>query len=139
MTIQTGTYTEPQTQFCPSSEVGRNIDQNGNRPTLGEMIHMEGLFPLEEIVDRLPFRLLTLRKWAKKGPFTACFKRVHTGSGGNNSLLLIDLSLFASRFEELATLAREQDATRVVPRDQAMEDTSGLDEFAEWVFRAKRI
>jgi hypothetical protein len=98
---------------------------------------MDGFFLLDEIVDRLPFRPRTFRKWAKKGPFTSCFKRVHTEASRNGGLLLIHLSLFSSRFEELAELAREEDSRRGLPSDRAMDDVSGLHEFAELVLGAK--
>ena len=55
---------------------GLDFDQVGHRSTLGEMIQMDGYFPIEGIDDRLPFRVRTLRKWARNGPFTACFMRV---------------------------------------------------------------
>ena len=139
MTIHTGTSTEPQTQLGLSRQVGQEFDQNGHRSTLGEMIQMDGFFSLDEIVDRLPFRPRTFRKWAKKGPFTSCFKRVHAEAGWNSSLLLIHLSLFSSRFEELAELARDEDSKRGLPSDRAMDDLSGLHEFAELVIGVKQF
>ncbi len=89
-------------------------------------------FPVDEIIDRLPFRPRTLRKWAKK-PIISCFRRVHTGPCGN-SVLLVHVSRLVIRFEELADLAREEDARCGAKADPTMNDISGLHEFAELAF-----
>jgi hypothetical protein len=113
-----------------------DFDQGGHRSTLGEMIQMDGYFPIDEIEDRLPFRARTLRKWARKGPFTSCFMRVHIGPCGN-SVLLVHLNLFAARFEELAEKAREEDSARTTSCDPSLDDISGLVEFAELTLKTR--
>lgn len=111
---------------------GRTYDLNGSRTPFAEMILMEGLFPVEDIVDRLPFRLRTLRNWARKGPFSTCFQRVHLGPCGN-SVLLLNLNRLATLFDGFAELSRIEDAKGGLPVDPAMEGFRGLDEFARFV------
>lgn len=138
MTTHTGTFTEPQIEDCLLNQPGLGFDQSGHRSTLGEMIQMDGFFPVDEIIDRLPFRARTMRKWAKKGPFTSCFRRVHIGPCGN-SVLLVHLNLLSARFEELAEQARVEDAKRNAPWDHPLNDIRGLDEFAELTLKTKHL
>lgn len=67
MNTYTGTSTEPQIADCLLHQPGLGFDQNGHQSTLGEMIQMDGFLPVDEIIDRLPFKARTLRKWSKKG------------------------------------------------------------------------
>jgi hypothetical protein len=102
------------------------------------MIQMDGFFPVDEIIDRLPFRRPTIWKWAKQGSFASCFKRVQA-EGGSGSLLLIHLGQFSSHFEALAEQAREDDSRNGLPGDRAWDDISGLEELAELLLGAKQL
>jgi len=61
------------------------------------------------IADRLPFPASTLKSWVRKGPFAACFMRAQNRSTGAPLRTLVDLDLFAARFEDLAQQTTEED------------------------------
>jgi hypothetical protein len=143
MTTHTGTPTEPQLKAYPLHTQGVDFDQDGQLSSLQLLIEMEGFFPVDVIVDRLPFRVRTLRKWAKRGPFTSCFERIHTGPCGN-SVLLVHLNHFAARFDELAELSREEDARNGLPEDPAMNNMEMIsmeekERMAELALSCRRI
>ena len=85
---------------------GVDFDRDGRKSTLLELCMLEGLFPLAKVTDRLPFQESELLKFAKKGPFVSCFEPVQAGSGGKTNGLLVNITRFVERFEELASLAR---------------------------------
>ena len=91
---------------------GRDFDLEGCRSTLTELIHLGGLFPLARVADRLPFSERTLRRWARKGPFTDCFVMAGAGRNGDSNPTMIHLDLIDGRFQALAHQAREADKER---------------------------
>jgi hypothetical protein len=99
---------------------------------------MGGFFPIDEVIHLLPFRIRTLRKWARRGPFASCFNRTHVGPCGN-SVLFINVSQLSSRFEELAALSYLEDSRKDSPADPAMNELQGLEEFAALVLDIPRL
>ena len=138
MTIRTGTFTEPQTKGHLLNQAGMAPDPKDHPSTLGEVLQRGGFIAIDEVIDLLPFRIRTLRKWARKGPFARCFKRMHIGPCGN-SILLINVSLFATRFEELAEVALVKDSKEGLPLNPSMTETGGLDGFAKLVFGSTHL
>ena len=90
-------------------QAGVDFDLAGSRSTLTEMIQLGGLFPLSRIVDRLPFAVRSLRRWARNGPFADCFMPTHGGSTGDATPTLIHLDRLSERFEALAQQTQEDD------------------------------
>lgn len=91
---------------------GVDFDQDGSKSTLAQMFQLGGLFPLARIADRLPFSENTLRKWARKGPFTDCFVLPRAGSSEHSTPTLIHLDCFEDRLQGLAQQSREEDEER---------------------------
>lgn len=130
MPLQPGTSPSPCAHEGKLHHPGLTFDRNSHRTPLAEMIRMDGLFLVEDIAERLPFRLRTLRSWARKGTFACCFKRVHLGPRGN-SLLFLNLNLLSTMFDEAAATSLAKDAEALNSIDPAMEDIEGLDAFAD--------
>jgi hypothetical protein len=91
---------------------GVDFDLEGSKSTLTEMLQLGGLFPLARVADRLPFSEKTLRRWARKGPFTDCFVLSSAGSSEEFTPILIHLNFIEERFQALAQQAREEDEKR---------------------------
>ncbi len=118
MDLQPGASPSPFAHEGKLHHPGLTFDLNGRRTPFVEMIRMGGLFPVEDIADRLPFRLRTIRNWARKGPFACCFKRVHLGPCGN-SLLFLNLNLLSTMFDEAAAASLAKDAEAFSPIDSS--------------------
>jgi hypothetical protein len=136
MNIHTGTCIRPQAKGCHLHQAGINPDHHGRRSGLGEAIQLGGFIPIDEVIDLLPFRIRTLRKWAKKGTFASCFKRMYIGPCGN-SILFINVAILASRFEELAESTFVEDSVKGPSADPSLNDISDLNELAKLVVGEK--
>lgn len=128
----------PQFQTAPSSiqtgnawrVSGLDFDQEGGKSTLDELLQLEGVVLLAEVADRLPFDEDELMEFATGGVFTSCFEQVQAGRARTTSDFLVNVSLFAKRFEELIQPATREDLKDYFSSTPDTEALLDLEEFA---------